>query len=84
MTEQNNNPDSAVEANSNNIKPVKLILTSIAVIIILVTAGYYGFMLASTPAHLRSPELAHHHARMQVIIDGKSVDFSDEKFQQDY
>ncbi|MCA9344515.1 hypothetical protein KC946_01640 [Candidatus Saccharibacteria bacterium] len=55
----------------------------VALALLLFSGGYYGYLYASTPSHLRNPEFEHYHFRTQIIVDGTSVDFSEEEFQQD-
>lgn len=50
--------------------------------IILLVAGWYGYTYASTPAHIRKPAFQHYHFRTQILVDGKAVDFSEDKFQE--
>lgn len=57
-----------------------IVLATIAFIV----AGSYGFLYASSPSHIRHPEIEHYHFRTQIIVDGQPVDFSSDEFQQDY
>lgn len=58
----------------------------VGVLALLVTlfGGWYGYLYASTPGHIREPEIEHYHFRTQIVVDGKVVDFSKKEFQQDY
>ncbi|HEX5743872.1 MAG TPA: hypothetical protein VFX84_00250 [Candidatus Saccharimonadales bacterium] len=49
--------------------------------ILLAVAGVYGYLYASTPSHIRHPEFEHYHFRTQIVVDGKAVDLSKDKFQ---
>lgn len=57
---------------------------SILVAVALTVIGTYGYLYASTPAHIRDPQIEHYHFRTQIIVDGQSVDFSKDEYQQDY
>ena len=62
-----------------------LIKGGLIVLTIMLLAGAgYGYLYTSTPAHLRDPEFEHYHLRTQIIVDGQSVDFSHDEFQEDY
>lgn len=56
----------------------------VALAVLLLSGGYWGYLYASTPSHLRNPEFEHYHLRTQIIVNGEPVDFSDDKFQEDY
>jgi hypothetical protein len=56
----------------------------VALALMLFSVGYYGYIYASTPSHLRNPEFEHYHLRTQIIVDGNPVDFSYDEFQEDY
>lgn len=56
----------------------------VALALLLFSGGYYGYIYASTPSHLRNPEFEHYHLRTQIIVDGNPVDFSHDEFQEDY
>lgn len=65
-------------------KPV-LIKVGLAVLAVLVIgAGYQGYLYASTPEHLRKPQFEHSHIRTQILVDGKPVDFAQKEFQVAY
>ena len=66
-----------------NKKLIVYIVAALAGILIL-AGGYWGFLFASTPAHLRYPQFEHYHFRTQILVSGKAVDFSEDKFQQAY
>jgi len=51
---------------------------------LLVFSAYYGYLYASTAGHMRMPTLDHYHFRTQLLVEGEIVDFSDDKFQQEY
>jgi hypothetical protein len=46
--------------------------------------GVYGYLYASTPEHIRNPKFEHYHFRTQIVVEGKSVDFSSDEFQEEY
>lgn len=56
----------------------------VALAVLLLSGGYYGYLYASTPAHLRNPEFEHYHLRTQIVVDGDPVDFSHHDFQEEY
>lgn len=51
--------------------------------LLLIAGGIYGYVYASTPAHIRKPTFQHYHFRTQILVDGKAVDFSKDEFQKD-
>lgn len=51
---------------------------------ILLIGGYYGFLWFGTAPNIRDPKLEHAHLRLQYIVDDTAVDFSDDKYQQEY
>jgi hypothetical protein len=57
--------------------------TSIVVGLLILAGGWYGYVYASTPAHIRKPTYQHYHFRTQILVDGKAVDFSTDKFQKE-
>jgi hypothetical protein len=52
-------------------------------ILVVILAGF-AYAFASSPAMIRNPQFEHLHFRMQVITDGKAVNFADKKFQEGY
>lgn len=58
-------------------------IAGIVGVIVLVVGGTYGYLYASTPEHIRKPTYQHYHFRTQIIVDGKSVDFSQDEFQKE-
>jgi hypothetical protein len=53
-------------------------------VICLAFALSYGWMYIKTPAPLRKPQSAHYHLRLQIINNGKPVEFGKENFQTPY
>lgn len=51
--------------------------------LIIIAGGWYGYVYASTPAHIRKPTFQHYHFRTQILVDGKAVDFSKNEFQKE-
>jgi len=43
--------------------------------------GWYGWAWAASPQSIRHPVKDHYHFRMQVIVDGLSINFADSKYQ---
>jgi hypothetical protein len=52
--------------------------------IVLFISGIYGAAYSATPAHIRYPSIEHYHIRTQIIVDGQSIDFSEDSFQEEY
>lgn len=69
---------------TNRFKQIGLPIVGLVAILVLLSGGFYGYVYASTPEHLRNPKFEHYHVRTQIIIDGQPVDFSREEFQEDY
>ena len=61
------------------------IIASILLIVLLVPISIYAYMVyAVTPENMRNPVIAHHHFRMQLIIDGEYINFGEDKYQEPY
>jgi len=70
----------------NKLPSGKKLLVYIAGIVLgslVLVGGWYGYVYASTPAHIRNPTYQHYHFRTQIAVDGKTVDFSEDKFQEE-
>jgi len=52
--------------------------------IMFFTGLFFGYRYTSTPAHLRYPVFDHYHFRTQILVDGNTIDFSADEFQQEY
>lgn len=63
----------------NNKVAIYSVLT--IAVLLLFSSVIYGYVYASTPSHIRNPKFEHYHFRTQIVVDGKSVDFSKDKFQ---
>jgi hypothetical protein len=50
--------------------------------IVAVAGGWYGYLYASTPEHIRKPTFQHYHFRTQILVGDKAVDFSKDEFQE--
>jgi len=70
--------------NTSKLKQLGLPIIGVVAAILLVAGGFYGYLYASTPSHLRNPEFEHYHLRTQIVVDGESVDFSRDGFQEEY
>lgn len=46
--------------------------------------AYGGYIYASSPSVIRNPKLEHYHFRMQVLVNGKTENFAEDNYQQDY
>ncbi|MBC7564794.1 hypothetical protein H7100_00980 [Candidatus Saccharibacteria bacterium] len=64
-------------------KRVGIYALIIAALIVVVAGGWYGYLYASTPEHIRKPTFQHYHFRTQILVDGQSVDFSKDEFQKE-
>jgi hypothetical protein len=64
-------------------KKILLSVLGVVATVVLLVGGYYGFIYASTPSHIREPQFEHYHFRTQIIVDGTPVDFSKDEFQQE-
>lgn len=51
--------------------------------LLLFVGGLYGYLYVSTPGNIRHPSFDHYHFRTQIVVNGKPVDFSRQKFQED-
>lgn len=45
---------------------------------------YVGYVYAVSPTVIRNPKLEHYHFRMQILVNGKAENFSEDRYQQDY
>ena len=71
---------------SKNTSRRKFLFIILAIIglVILIPLMAAGIVYASSPQTIRNPKLEHYHFRMQIVVDGKKEDFSEDKYQQDY
>jgi hypothetical protein len=65
-------------------KPAIIISSLLILVLGLVGFWYYLFVYALTPESIRNPEPEHLHFRMQIVVDGKDTDFTQDKFQEIY
>lgn len=70
--------------NISQLKRIGLPLVAVVTALLILSGGFYGYLYASTPSHLRYPEYEHYHIRTQIVADGELVDFSRSEFQEDY
>jgi hypothetical protein len=62
-----------------------LAILAFAVVLILTPILVYTYIYIGTnPEHIRNPKVAHHHIRMQLVVDGQYINFADSKFQEEY
>lgn len=61
-----------------------IIIVSVLATLIFIPATYAAYFFVASPAVIRNPKLEHYHFRMQVVVDGKSEDFSTEGYQTGY
>jgi hypothetical protein len=74
------------EPKPKKARPIKLLkrLAFVFGLLLLISAGAYGYGYATTPANIRRPAFEHYHFRTQIIVNGQPVDFSRDEFQQEY
>ena len=66
-------------------KPYFWALIVLSVVAILAAPISYAVMVYSlTPGYLRKPQVAHHHFRLQLTIEGNKVNFADSAYQETY
>ncbi len=56
----------------------------IALALLLLPLSYAGYVYALSPAVVRNPKLEHYHFRMQILVNGKAENFSEQKYQKGY
>lgn len=86
MNEQQNLSahESKNEPTSSSVgKILKWILTGV-ILITLAIAAWYGWAYTKTLPQVRMPQSAHYHFRLQIINNGKPVNFADNAFQTPY
>lgn len=57
------------------------VITAVAIVVLF--GGWYGYLYATTPEHIRKPTFQHYHFRTQIVVDGNAVDFSKDEFQKE-
>jgi len=60
------------------------VLVGLVSLILLAVLLSVSYVFAVSPEPIRSPQLEHSHFRMQIIVDGQAVDFSEDQFQIEY
>jgi hypothetical protein len=53
-------------------------------LLVAIVLSSFAYAYQSSPAAIRNPQFEHLHFRMQIIVDGKAVNFADKKFQEGY
>lgn len=62
-----------------------LLIAGVIILAIAIGLGSYAaYMYAASPEVIRKPLLEHYHFRMQIVVDGRSENFAEDKYQQDY
>jgi hypothetical protein len=57
-------------------------IAAFAVVFVIVAIVAYGtYIFAASPAPIRKPVFQHYHFRMQVLVDGRAVNFGQKKYQ---
>jgi len=69
---------------TSKLKQIGLPIIGVVTAILVLSGGFYAYLYAFTPSHLRNPEFEHYHLRTQIIVNGEPVDFSQNKFQEEY
>jgi len=59
-------------------------LVAITVTIVVLAAAGIGLVYALSPEAIRHPESTHYHLRLQVISDGRAVNFADKAYQTEF
>lgn len=67
----------------NQAKQAILLVGGLIVLVGLILGSVWAYG-AAVPEHYREPVVAHHHMRMQLIIDGEYIDFSKDPYQEPY
>jgi hypothetical protein len=49
--------------------------------IVLLAGAFLAYAYFTTPGAIRKPTFQHYHFRMQLLVDGKPIDFSEKEFQ---
>jgi hypothetical protein len=78
------NSETEPQTHHVNNKTPRQAAALIASCLAVVAALLYGYMFITTPVAVRVPALEHAHARLQIIVDGRPVNFADDAFQVHY
>lgn len=62
---------------TNVLKIIAFVILALALLYTL----FIGYLFVVSPASIRQPAFQHYHFRMQVLVDGKAVNFGHQKFQ---
>jgi hypothetical protein len=66
----------------NNFRKTKLF--QLLLIILCFLGILISIFIYFNPLHIIQPSVAHHHIRLQIINEGNTINFADEKFQEPY
>jgi len=75
------------ETQTNHHKPQRKLTRGLRIVIaaisglIIIGGLFVAYAYATTPADIRKPAFQHYHFRMQILVNGSSVDFADKEFQ---
>ena len=61
-----------------------VLLAALVALLILIPAVIAGYAFAVSPSTIRTPKFEHYHFRMQVLVNGKAEDFSQQGYQTGY
>lgn len=59
-------------------------IVAVVLVVLLAQFSYIAYLIITTPSVIRNPKLEHYHFRMQIVVEGKNIDFSKKDFQQEY
>lgn len=74
----------AVKKHNRPVGRLLKIMTATLGVALVIVGMYVGYTYASSPVSIREPLLEHYHFRMQVIVNGKTENFAESKYQTPY
>lgn len=70
-----------ITTNAARLRQLALILVAVVVLALIFIIAVSAYFYANSPPVIRNPYFQHYHFRLQIIVDGKPVNFADAKFQ---
>src|SRR5882757_6514279 len=61
-------------------KPLRVLIAVVGSVVVI-SGLFVLYAYVTTPAIIRNPAFQHLHFRMQIAVDGKSVNFAEKEFQ---